>query len=313
MKFYKRDPDRALAGMAELTLKQRGAYNSLLDLLYSRDGDVPDNDERVARMMTCHRREWAAVKKELIALEKIWVEDGKLRAKRVQETINEASKFSQDQSDRASNGWQKRKKYNDIKDADMPHGNALTPTDTPTPIKKEEEIRPFVASPSRALTLVPPSPSSKPEIEQAVSLYNEEAGKNGWTKAAKITSGRRAAIIARLRENGLDGWRAAMLRASMSDFLTGRAPRGDQHANWLPDLDFFAKADNFAKLIEGKYDNRARAGPSARSYTSFEDDWRDRVKRFRDKGIWLSPDGPPPNDPDCTAPKAILKEFGYVT
>ena len=40
MRFYKRDPDRALAGMIELNMKQRGAYNSLLDLLYSRDGSI---------------------------------------------------------------------------------------------------------------------------------------------------------------------------------------------------------------------------------------------------------------------------------
>lgn len=114
MKFYKRDPDRALAGMAELSLKQRGAYNSILDLLYSRDGDLPDDDVRVARMISCHWREWATVKKELIALEKIWLEGGKIRARRVQDTIKEASDFAQDQSKRASRSWHKRKKVNEI-------------------------------------------------------------------------------------------------------------------------------------------------------------------------------------------------------
>jgi uncharacterized protein YdaU (DUF1376 family) len=131
MKFYKRDPDRALAGMNELTLKQRGAYNSILDLLYSRDGDVPDDDTRVARMISCHWREWKAVKLELIDLGKIWVEDGLICARRVQETLKEASDFSQDQSKRASKGWQKRKKDREINNPPMPPGNALTPIDTP--------------------------------------------------------------------------------------------------------------------------------------------------------------------------------------
>jgi Protein of unknown function (DUF1376) len=49
MHWYKRDPDAALAGMAELNFEQRGAYNSILDILYSRDGDLPDNDCVVAR------------------------------------------------------------------------------------------------------------------------------------------------------------------------------------------------------------------------------------------------------------------------
>ena len=132
MKFYKRDPDRALAGMAELSLRQRGAYNSLLDLLYSRDGNVPDDDARVARMISCHWREWATIKTELIAAGKVWVEDGKLCAKRVQDTIKEATDFSQEQSRKASSGWQKRQNNNENNEPQMPLGNASTPTPTPT-------------------------------------------------------------------------------------------------------------------------------------------------------------------------------------
>lgn len=137
MKFYKRDPDRALAGMAELTLKQRGAYNSLLDLLYSRDGDVPDDDQRVARMICCHQHEWKAAKAQLMALGMVWSENGKLMALRVQETIREATEFAQMQRMRASQGWQKSKSHSDINDAVMPGGNAntviVTPTVTPRP------------------------------------------------------------------------------------------------------------------------------------------------------------------------------------
>lgn len=128
MKFYKRDPNAALAGMAELTLKQRGAYNSLLDALYAADGDLPDDDLRIARMISCHWREWATVKRELIEVGKVWTEGGKIYAKRVQETVKEASEFSQKQSKRASEGWQKRKKDNEINDEPMPPGNANTPT-----------------------------------------------------------------------------------------------------------------------------------------------------------------------------------------
>jgi len=131
MKFYKRDPDRALSGMYELTLKQRGAYNSILDLLYSRDGDVDDDDLRVSKMIGCNWREWKVVKEELIGLGKLWLEGGKIRAKRVQETIKEAADFGQDQSRRAAKGWEKRKNANENNDGVMPTGNANTPIDTP--------------------------------------------------------------------------------------------------------------------------------------------------------------------------------------
>jgi uncharacterized protein YdaU (DUF1376 family) len=140
MKFYKRDPDRALAGMAELSFEQRGAYNSLLDLLYSRDGDVPDDDERVSRMLSCSKREWARLKKSLISLGKVWSKDGKLGARRVQETINEATEFSNKQRANVSRRWEKSENANE-NNADVvpsgnttppPSGNTSTPTPTPT-------------------------------------------------------------------------------------------------------------------------------------------------------------------------------------
>lgn len=137
MKFYKRDPNAAIAGMAELTMAQRGAYNSVLDLLYAADGDLPDDDLRVARMMSCHWREWAALKRQLIAIGKVWIEDGKLCARRVQETVKEAADFSQEQRRRASKGWQERKKAKENNDEPVPTGNANTATATPTEEKEE--------------------------------------------------------------------------------------------------------------------------------------------------------------------------------
>lgn len=147
MKFYKRDPDRALAGMSELTLKQRGAYNSILDLLYSRDGDVPDDDMRVAKMINCHWREWRAIKKELMDLGKIWLEGGKITARRVQETLKEASDFSQVQRKRASERWHKSENNKENNASAMPPGNALTPIDTPTPRYTKRKRKPVAEPP----------------------------------------------------------------------------------------------------------------------------------------------------------------------
>jgi len=36
-RWYKRDPNAALEGMAVLTLEERGAYNTVLDLIYTHD------------------------------------------------------------------------------------------------------------------------------------------------------------------------------------------------------------------------------------------------------------------------------------
>jgi uncharacterized protein YdaU (DUF1376 family) len=115
MKWYYHEPDAALSGMAELNLEQRGAYITIINLLYSRDGMVPDDDVAVARMMRIHWRSWRALKKQLIAAGKVRVTtDGLLTANRVPETLMNASRMSQDQRRRVSKRWQDYKKAKEI-------------------------------------------------------------------------------------------------------------------------------------------------------------------------------------------------------
>jgi uncharacterized protein YdaU (DUF1376 family) len=141
--WYKRDPDRALNGMVGLTLEERGAYNTILDLLYSRDGVVPNDDAYLLAVLGCHGNQWRAVKKSLIAKGKIWVDlSGNLSGKRVEKTLKEAGNYSETQSKRATKGWEKRKKFNVINHPSMPlpalpSCNASTTTTTTT----EEEKR----------------------------------------------------------------------------------------------------------------------------------------------------------------------------
>ena len=115
MKFYYHDPDAALSGMLELSLEQRGAYYSILDLLYSRDGIVPDDDLAVARMIRVHWRTWRALKQQLMAAGKLRVTiDGLLDANRVSDTLKNGSRLSQNQRRRASKRWQDYKNSKEI-------------------------------------------------------------------------------------------------------------------------------------------------------------------------------------------------------
>lgn len=132
MRWYKRDPDAALNGMAELSLAERGAYNSIIDLLYARDGNVPDDDVMVARMIRCHWREWRTIKASLIAKGKVHITaDGKLTANRVAETIKEASEHSHKQGKTAARRWQDRKNTSENNKAAMP----IQPQPEPQPEK----------------------------------------------------------------------------------------------------------------------------------------------------------------------------------
>jgi uncharacterized protein YdaU (DUF1376 family) len=141
MKWYKRDPDAFIAGTAELTLEEVGAYSFLLDLLYSRDGAVPDDDAFVSRNLRINPRTWRAIRERLIDKGKIWrTEDGNLTAKRVAYALNEARNFSEKQSNRARTRWQQSEKPNNNSAPGMPSA-ALPSTTTTTTTTTAKERR----------------------------------------------------------------------------------------------------------------------------------------------------------------------------
>lgn len=195
--WYKRDPDAALAGMAELSAQERGVYNSLIDLLYARDGDVPDDDRRIARMISLDVREYRAVKQRLIARHKVWIEDGKITAKRVRSALDEAQLLSKSQRTKAQLRWHKSEKLNDINAASMPHGNASTTTTTTT--KKEED-----------------------------SSLRSNANGNGQDPYA-FESG-----VIRLTEKSLNQWKQAFPYLSLEAELIGLADWAGLQKKWFP-------------------------------------------------------------------------------
>jgi uncharacterized protein YdaU (DUF1376 family) len=90
VRYYRRYPDRALAGMTELTLEQIGAYNLILDLLYQRDGVVRDDDRMVAHAISIDLRLYRRVKTELVAAGKVRNRDGFLSANGVDVVLAQA-------------------------------------------------------------------------------------------------------------------------------------------------------------------------------------------------------------------------------
>src|SRR4029077_6389232 len=105
--WYKRDPDAALAGMLGLTPEERGIYNTLIDLLYARNGDVPNDDRFMARAQQCAPQMWRRVRDSLIAKGKIRIKtDGKLTANRVETTLKEAENWEKTQGFLAKNRWE---------------------------------------------------------------------------------------------------------------------------------------------------------------------------------------------------------------
>lgn len=77
LEWYPRNAARALEGMRRLTLEQRGAYNTLLDLIYSRGGPVPDDDRWLAGYMGVSVRKWLIIRADLISAGRIVAREGR--------------------------------------------------------------------------------------------------------------------------------------------------------------------------------------------------------------------------------------------
>ena len=119
--WYKRDPNAALTGMRGLSHDAKSAYNTIIDLLYSRDGDLPDDEHFLCVQIECRPQWWRRVRAELIAAGKIWVlPDGRLMANRVETVLKEAQNFSETQSKLARKGWVSKGKPNESNAPSMP-------------------------------------------------------------------------------------------------------------------------------------------------------------------------------------------------
>lgn len=90
IRWYKRDPDAALAGMMCLSLEERGAYNTVLDLIYSQGGEVLDDERFIAGWLRCDIRVWKRIRKRLLDLGKLYLAGDALRNSRADRESTEA-------------------------------------------------------------------------------------------------------------------------------------------------------------------------------------------------------------------------------
>ena len=101
MKWYARDPNAALIGMSSLTLEERGAYTTILDLIYAHDGAIKDNDRFLAGWCDVHVKVWKRIRAKLIAENKLYVNGPTLRNARADWVIDAAQQKASQAADAA--------------------------------------------------------------------------------------------------------------------------------------------------------------------------------------------------------------------
>lgn len=109
MDWHPRYHGAALEGMRPLSLEERGAYTTLLDLMYERGGGVPDDDRFVSGWMGCSTRLWRSIRNRLIHAGKIRIEDGLIVNDRAVEELRSQSVRARKKAESGAKGGRSKR------------------------------------------------------------------------------------------------------------------------------------------------------------------------------------------------------------
>lgn len=274
--WYKRNPKRFIGGVIGMGAALIGCYSVILDLIYEHEGSIPNDHRWIGGILGESVRQTGAMVKELIQRGKLTVNpNGRLENGRATKVLASRSKSPEKVVEKSAKDQDNgkapepaRRKNNDLGRTDKTRKDKIRSE------KKDEGAKAPLSDAGTPAGAVPVSQPVEAVVETdldlAVRAYNEAAaqcpdkpnahGNAGWARCVNLTANREKAVRARLKEIGLDGWRVAMMRGAQSDFLSGRAKRQPGRERWGVDIGWIAKAENFVKLCEGRYDNdRGRA------------------------------------------------------
>ena len=96
--------------------------------------------------------------------------------------------------------------------------------------------------------------TKKTNYQEIVDLYNEICVSLPKVKA--LSEARKKAIKARLNSYSVENFESCFKKAEASEFLKGGNDR-----NWTANFDWLIKDANMAKVLDGNYDNKAKASP----------------------------------------------------
>jgi uncharacterized protein YdaU (DUF1376 family) len=275
-----------LADTTNLNTEQHGAYWLMLMAAWKRGGSLPSDDGQLASITKLSPGRWRAHKAVLVEL--FTEVDGRLVHKRVTQERVKAQAISEKKSEIGAEGASKRWMLDGIEMADaladaMPSAianatlyaiaggmanrmaNALqtdAPIPSPSPNTSEAEAsvppdKPAPIPNCPHLKLIdlfgkhlPELPQPKPELWDGKNAAAMRA-RWKWLFSAKKRTGERYATT---EAQALDWFDRFFGFVAKSDFLTGRNGRWSNC-----DLGWLMNQNNFAKVIQGNYQNREAA------------------------------------------------------
>ena len=255
MNYYERHIGDYLKDTAHLSLLEHGIYTRLLDVYYTRESAIPD--EQVARLIGARTKDEKDALQAVLAefftqTDSGWAQD---RCDR------EIARY-QDKQAKAKNSanarWGAKPPQSDgnanaSANGMRTHSGGNAPNhQTPDTI----DNKPTASSPAK----LPTCP-----VDKVIDLYHSILP--GLPAVRLQTDGRKKAIRktwewvltskkpdstprATTAEEALDWFKSYFERANENDFLMGRTGRNGEHANWKCDLDFLLTEKGMKHVIE---------------------------------------------------------------
>lgn len=151
-----------------------------------------------------------------------------------------------------ASGAERQARYRARKRDESDAGDVTERNVTPPPSSSSPPTPPLT-TPTPDITPHPPTGDALPadrgdEIEQARIEWNRLAEQCGLKSVRRLNPARKAAVGARLREEGLDGWRRVLAQIRGSPFLQGKNDRG-----WRATFDFAVSDRGYTRISEEHY------------------------------------------------------------
>jgi uncharacterized protein YdaU (DUF1376 family) len=260
MNFYKRYMGDFARDTAHLTMIENGAYDRLLDHYYSIEQPLPAGKVdlyRIARAMSgAERRAVDKVVDEFFHLNG----DGLRHNKRADEEIKKREGQAEANKRIAEERERRRRVHKSLHETTHEQNNESSTNrstnDQPNHSHSQKEL------------LTPPSESVIPDCphRELLALYAKHLP---MLTQPRVWEGKRADLMrARWQRcakaceawpgystqaDGIAFWDQFFAGVAESKTLTDGIPRREGNGVWKPDLPWLLKAENFAKVIEGKY------------------------------------------------------------
>jgi len=260
--FYPADwlKDPAVQAASSAT---RGAWINLLCRMWEADerGKIVGTMDQIRKLAGCEDAEWDAVLTEIVELKIADIENI--------ENVTPASRVTERSKKVTLINRRMHKRYLELKShAERQHKYRGRHSGGVNDGKRDNEVTPISSSSSSSSNLLPPPEGESAERttcphEEILRLYHETCPT--LPAVLQFTKTRQGYLRQRWREHPtVEFWARFWNRVAASDFLCARVAGRDGKPPFLADFEWCVKPGNFAKIVEGRYDNRAaraREGP----------------------------------------------------